>query len=149
MEHDIDLEQEYKKETGREASREERDEYGTRYHTVYSSYYVGWLEEIIEERIKMSRLDLTPEQIEALDMDTLEELRELLNKEFCILADVERSIYKRRRVLEVEKDPSLLEDRYYPEYQEPEKPKEKPTVQDIINAITKAGIDPGILKQFI
>ena len=99
----------------------------------------------------MSRLDLTPEQIEVLDMETLEELRELLNEELCNLAEVERSIYKRRRVLQIEEDPSLLKDSFYQESESRSRPQQsaKPTAQDIINAITKAGIDPGILKQFI
>jgi len=99
----------------------------------------------------MSRLDLTPEQIEVLDMETLEELRELLNEELCNLAEVERSIYKRRRVLQIEEDPSLLKDSFYQESVSKPRPQQsaKPTTQDIINAITKAGIDPGILKQFI
>ena len=101
--------------------------------------------------VEMSRLDLTPEQIEVLDMETLEELRELLNEELCNLAEVERSIYKRRRVLQIEEDPSLLKDSFYQESVSKPRPQQsaKPTTQDIINAITKAGIDPGILKQFI
>jgi len=99
----------------------------------------------------MSRLYLTPEQIEVLDMETIEDLRDQLNAELCILAEIERSIYRRKRVLQLEEDPSLLEDSFYQEPISIPRPQQsaKPTAQDIINAITKAGIDPGILKQFI
>ncbi len=93
----------------------------------------------------MSRLHLTPEQINSLDMETLEELRDLLNNELCILAEVEKSIYKRRRDLEVEKDPSLLKDKFTPLVQK----KNPLTEEELLNLIKNSGITKEALKQFI
>jgi hypothetical protein len=97
--------------------------------------------------LKMSRLHLTPDQIDALDMETLEDIRAALNDELCVLAEVERSVYKRRRQLEIEADPSLLEDDfdYTPK---PMKVKKKLTAEELISLIKSSGIDPNLLKQF-
>jgi hypothetical protein len=95
----------------------------------------------------MSRLHLTPEQIDALDMEMLQDIHAALNDELCVLAEVERSIYKRRRQLEIEADPSLLEDDfdYTPS---PIKVKKKLSAEELIDLIKSSGIDPNLLKQF-
>jgi len=61
-----------------------------------------------------------------LDMETLEELRDELNNELVRLYNVERSVYKKRRRLELESNPDLLEDYYtYPLPKEQEQSKKK------------------------
>jgi len=56
----------------------------------------------------MSRLHLTQQEIDTLDIDTLYELLQELNTELVTLAGVEHMIYKRRRFLELESNPNLL-----------------------------------------
>jgi len=98
-----------------------------------------------------TRLHLRDDQVHALDRDTLSALHDELNKELCLLAEVERSIYKRRRVLDIEEDPSLLKDKYTPPTQE-QKPKKKTpsyTTSELIHALKTLDLEKINLKQFI
>ena len=97
----------------------------------------------------MSRLHLRDDQIQCLDRPTLSSLHDEINEELCILADVERSIYKRRRVLDIEDDPSLLEEKYTPIIRT-QKPKRKPlTSKELLKAIEDCGITPEQFKKVI
>jgi len=98
----------------------------------------------------MSRLHLRDDQIHTLDRDTLSSLHDELNEELCILAEVERSIYKRKRVLDIEDDPSLLEDKYAPSIQAQRPRKKTPsyTTNELIQALKGLDLDKINLKQF-
>jgi len=98
----------------------------------------------------MSRLHLRDDQIHTLDRDTLDSLRDELNEEMCILANVERSIYKRRRVLDLEDDPTLLDDsRYSTPTQKEEIIKPKMSKEKIIQTLQGLNLTQDQLKQFI
>jgi len=100
----------------------------------------------------MSRLHLTPDQIEVLDWETLNDLRDQVNDEQALLADVERSIYKRRRKLELEKYQELAEEQESKWSLPPTQAyrQKKPlTPEDIAAMIREAGLPGTILKQFI
>jgi hypothetical protein len=95
----------------------------------------------------MSRLHLRDDQIHTLDRDTLDSLRDELNEEMCILANVERSIYKRRRTLDLEEDPTLLNDSKYSIPVQEKSPDL--TTEELIQALKTLNLDADSLKQFI
>ena len=94
----------------------------------------------------MSRLHLRDDQIQCLDRPTLSSLHDEINEELCILADVERSIYKRRRALDIEDDPTLLEDKHYPVRRQV---KSRFTTEELIESLKSLNLTKEELKQFI
>lgn len=100
----------------------------------------------------MSRLHLDKSQIDLLDYDTLDELRLELNDELAALAQVERLIYQRRRELDLEKNPDLLNQNFsYLEQEYDNEPtnKHELSTNELIQLIRSSGIDPQDLKEFI